>query len=90
MDPIFAAVAERKMTAIIEKRGAELELLLKSKDLAKTRTIPVKAFSECLKAFSDCRGGGDGEAGSLTHADRKVLYRKWAVDGEVGDPEKKV
>lgn len=63
--------------------------------------IPVKAFSECLRAWvsneSERGGGGtgnttwggerdgpgEGQAVELTHADRKVLYRRWASGGQV-------
>lgn len=89
MDPVFAAAAEGKMAAIVEERGAELESLLRSKDPEKTGTVSVKVFSECLRALlngagSDGGGKGDGEAGGcLGRAERKVLYRRWAVDGEV-------
>lgn len=93
MDPVFAAAAENKMAAIVGERGAELESMLRSKDPEKTGTISVKAFSECLRALlngasSDGGGKGDGEAGGrLGRADRKVLYRRWAVNGEVRGPE---
>lgn len=90
-DPAVETAVRAKLAAKISQRGADLETLLKARDPDGSREIPVKAFSECLRSWdSSGPGGGRGEeasegAGSeaLTHADRKVLYRRWAVKGWV-------
>lgn len=69
-------------------------MLLKARDSEGSGEIPVKAFSECLRSWDSGdgsprhAGGGDKDNGgdrseALTHADRKVLYRRWAVKGWV-------
>ncbi|CAN0106095.1 unnamed protein product, partial [Ectocarpus sp. 13 AM-2016] len=98
-DPGVEAVIQAKVTTLISRRGPELEALLLLRDPERSGNIPVKAFSECLRAWvsSDSERGGGGaadhtragkrdgpsQAAELTHADRKVLYRRWAVRGQV-------
>lgn len=96
-DPGVEAAIQEKVTTLISRRGPELEALLLLRDPERSGNIPVKAFSECLRAWvsSDSeRGGGDAgtrggkregpnQAAELTHADRKVLYRRWVVRGQV-------
>lgn len=90
------ATVRGKLVRQITLRGAELEALLKARDTEGSGGIPVKAFSECLRSWGSNGGGGSsghagggdrGHAGggseALTHADRKVLYRRWAVKGWV-------
>lgn len=80
-----AALTQAKVIQIIDRRGAELESLLKAQDRDGSGTIPVKAFSESLRAFDAASGdaGEEGEEGRLFRADRKFLYREWAVRGYV-------
>lgn len=79
------------MNILIARRGAELEALLNGRDPKHSGEIPVKAFSECLRSWdrsgdgggSQRRGEKGGELETLSHADRKVLYRRWSVKGRV-------
>lgn len=95
VDPAVEANVKAKLAVLIARRGGELEALLRARDSENTGEIPVKAFSECLRAWDAAagRGGGGGngdgqnrlrgEPEGLTHADRKVLYRRWAVKKRV-------
>lgn len=84
VDATSAALTESKTSAFIGRKGAALELLLKENDPENSGKVSVKAFSECLRASNlETDGNGDG---ALTRADRKVLYRKWAVHGQVCPP----
>lgn len=76
---------------MLENQGSELEELFHEKDPAQSGVIDVKTFSECLREVDegidgDIKRGRDGrpEEGRLSRADRKLLYRKWAVHGQVG------
>ena len=84
------------MARIVARHGVKLESLFLNQDPGRSGTIPVRAFSQCLRAFDAEPGGSLGRgreeavavvaAGAgekLTRADRKVLYRKWAVGGRV-------
>ncbi|CAB1096683.1 unnamed protein product [Ectocarpus sp. CCAP 1310/34] len=96
-DPGVEAAVQEKLATLISRRGPELEALLLLRDPERSGSISVKTFSECLRAWvssdSEHGGGGTGtrggkregpsQAAELTHADRKVLYRRWAVRGQV-------
>ncbi len=91
VDPAAEANVKAKLEVLVARRGGELEALLRARDTERSGEIPVKAFSECLRAWDAVGGGGGGGSGGdganrlgrgsegLTHAERKVLYRRWAV-----------
>ncbi|CAM9439353.1 unnamed protein product, partial [Choristocarpus tenellus] len=92
------AETSAKVAALIGEEDGKmrqvLEQLFEAKDAGGCGSVHVKAFSECLRQLVqdiDQGGGGVGkESGvepqhgkGLTRADRKRLYRKWAVHGQV-------
>lgn len=80
-EPATMAEVNAKVAELVRRWGPELDLMLRKQDATNTGMIPVRIFSECLKAFSDV--GSDTEELCLSHADRKVLYRTWASHGQV-------
>lgn len=94
VDKTAEALAKGNTTALIAQSGTQLEALMRAEDPHNSGTIPVGKFSACLRALgtdtSDGGSGGTGGGGILTRADRKVLYRRWAVLGQVRDPEGRV
>lgn len=84
IDSSAAALTEERTKDFVVRRGKHVETLMKKRDPKNSGTIPVEVFSECLR-ISDTDEGGPGEAGEgqLSRADRKNLYRKWAVHGQV-------
>ena len=76
------------MTRIVSQHGATLESLLLHQDPGRTGTIPVKAFSQCLRVFDadvDDGGSGGNFAGGRTGA---ILGGAGAAGGAGGEEEK--
>lgn len=94
VDAAAEALANGNTTALVAQSGTHLEALMRADDPHNSGTIPVERFSACLRALgTNAYDGGSGGTGSgeiLSRADRKVLYRRWAILGQVRDPHGRV
>lgn len=92
-DSESTVLAERKIAGIIARRGDDMELQFKKADPAGSGVIPVKAFSKCLRSWDIINNAEESMRENrllLTQYDRKALYRKWAVHGQVKELQRRV